>query len=132
MSLTITRMTSGAVTGNVGNAATRPLRVRNEDDVFAVFGTMQCDSSYVTGGYTMYPSAVGLKEIFFFLADGGATAANNSGSCAATAADALYIYSTNSVMIFGGAASTNASYTEFPMYTNLSWITMRFIAYGRR
>ena len=130
MALTFTRLTSGGISANAtaaGGGAARPLRIRDADDVVCVFGAVTFDTSYSTGGMACPPSAVGLKEIFFFLTDGATTGSTG----AASAVDGLYNYTNQTLMAYGGAVGA-LTYSEIPAYTNLSWVTMRFIAFGRR
>lgn len=129
MSLSFTRLTSGAAsTGPQGAGGQRPLRIKNQDDVVAVFGAITFDSSYVTGGITCAPSSIGLAEVFFFECDGAVTAAAGN---AASAIWAKYNYDTGKLMAFGGGTLLIGD-KEIANGTSLAWATVRFMAFGRK
>jgi len=117
MPLTITR------TGFSPSGGQRPIRSGTASDLTMVMGQFTFTGTYVSGGETLAPSAIGLKEILFMTFDGGMTGVSGI-RC-------NYDYATRTVKAYGGSGVTAAFDREVPHGTSLTWATVRFIAFGR-
>jgi hypothetical protein len=121
MAITLTRISGGG--------GKRRVQAGTADDILMVFGTLTFDTSYATGGMTLAPSSIGLKEIFLFLGDG---AACGSPAGAGSGIRSQYDYTNGKVLLFGGSLASTYMDKEVPAYTDMSAFTVRFVAYGRK
>lgn len=118
MALTLTRLSGGG--------GKRRMQSATADDIVCVFGTLTFDTAYATGGETLAPSSIGLQEVLFITFDEGCSAIGDMNyGCRAS-----YDYTNNKVIALVSAGASG--FAEAWDGANLSWLSVRFQAFGRK
>lgn len=111
MALTITSVSQGDY--SVANK-----RIRTRDVTF--------DSSYATGGLSLKPSDVGLRQIVSAAPCG----AGRAGASGATGAEVSYDYTNQKLQAYVSNGASPALLNEAPAATNLSTVKVRMVFTG--